>query len=86
MQAIVTKFICPSNVKGSRIKATAQAGSVTLHWDHALDPDADHCSAAITLANKLDWNYGEWISGALPDGSMVWTCDTDRVVKFVLED
>jgi hypothetical protein len=81
MQAIVTKFIAPSNVKGSRINASAQAGSVTLHWDHALNPEDNHCAAALALATKYDWD-GEWIGAQLPDGSTVWACNcnanTDR--------
>ena len=75
MQAIVTKFIAPTNTKGSRIKATCQAGSVILHWDHALNPEGNHAAAAEALLAKLEWN-GNWISGQLPDGSSVWVCDT----------
>ena len=74
MQAITTKFMSPTNVKGSRIKATCQAGSLTLHWDHALNPDQNHCRAAKALAVKLGWTYGTWQSGELPDGSSVWVC------------
>lgn len=29
-QAIVTKFLGPTNYRGSRVKATCQAGSVTI--------------------------------------------------------
>jgi hypothetical protein len=67
-QAIVTKYIGPSNVKGSRIKAKANAGSVILSWDGALDTDDNHHAAAKKLANKFDW-VGEWHCGALPDNS-----------------
>lgn len=75
MQAIVTKYIGPSNVKGSRVKAICQAGSITLHWDHALNQDQNHCEAAKALAKKLDWiNYGDWHCGWLPDQSCVWVC------------
>jgi hypothetical protein len=35
-QAIVTKFLGPTDHRGSRIKATAEAGSITVSWDHGL--------------------------------------------------
>ncbi len=62
-QAITTKFFGPGNVRGSRVKATAQAGSITLAWDHALNPDQNHVAAAQALATKLDWS-GKWHGGA----------------------
>ena len=74
MQAITTKFIAPTNTRGSRIKATAQAGSVTLNWDHALNPADNHKAAAMALVKKYKWFYGEWMSAELPDGSSVWVC------------
>lgn len=36
MQAIRTKYYGPTNFRGSRIKAEAQAGSRWMEWDHAL--------------------------------------------------
>lgn len=77
MQAITTKYIGPTNVRGSRIKATAQAGSITLNWDHSLNPDQNHCAAAKALANKLGWwNYGTWHGGYTADNQGVWVCGT----------
>jgi hypothetical protein len=35
-QAIVTKYIGPTNTRGSRIKARAAAGSITLSRDDSL--------------------------------------------------
>lgn len=67
-QAIVTKYIGPSNTKGSRIKATAGAGSVTVHLDHALNIEENHIKAAETLANKYKWR-GNWFMGGMPDDS-----------------
>lgn len=67
MQAITTKFLGPTNCRGSRVKASAQAGSLTLSWDDALDIDDNHAAAAIALANKLGWG-GQWVGGGLPGG------------------
>jgi hypothetical protein len=67
-QAIITKYIGPSNTKGSRIKATAAAGSITLHLDHALSTEENHAKAAEALANKFKWR-GCWYGGGMPDDS-----------------
>jgi hypothetical protein len=73
-QAIVTKYLGPTNYRGSRVKATASAGSVTLSWDCALDSEENHQLAANALADKFNWrNPGngiryEYVGGGLPDG------------------
>ena len=54
-QAITTKYISPSNTRGSRVKAQAEVGSVTLSWDNALSIDENHSRAAHALANKYKW-------------------------------
>lgn len=79
MQAITTKYIGPTNFRGSRVKATAQAGSVTIPWDCAHNADENHRLAARILATKLGWNYAEWISGWNHNGDMVWICDVCSV-------
>ena len=66
-QAIVTKYLGPTNVCGSRVKATASAGSVTLHWDDSLNSDANHARAAKALADKYGWE-GIWFEGGMPEG------------------
>lgn len=71
MQAITTRFLGPTNFRGSRVKATCQAGSLTVSWDHALDSEANHDVAARMLAEKLGWiapHYGRLVGGGLPDG------------------
>lgn len=65
MQAIITKWIAPSNVRGSRVKASCDAGSITLHWDDALGVDSNHHKAALTLCAKLGWT-GKLASGGMP--------------------
>lgn len=78
MQAIQTKFMGPTNTRGSRIKATAAAGSITLGWDHALNSEQNHVAAARALCQKFGWvpkpgeNYHTPThSGQLKDGSYV---------------
>lgn len=71
MQAIVTKYFGAGNVKGSRIKATAQARSLTQHYDDSLSAAVNHKRAAQALATKLEWD-GAWVAGGLPSGELVW--------------
>ncbi|MBB3980109.1 hypothetical protein GGQ64_005356 [Rhizobium azooxidifex] len=76
-QAIVTKFLGPTNFRGSRVKATASAGSVTVSWSHALNSQQNHDAAAKALAVKLDWK-GAWFAGGMPDETgnvYVWSAD-----------
>jgi hypothetical protein len=76
-QAITTKYLGPTNSRGSRVKATASAGSVTLSWDHALDSDENHRAAALALAAKFGWD-GEWIGGGLEHGYAFVNVESER--------
>lgn len=67
-QAITTRFMGPTNHRGSRVKAMASAGSVTLDWNHALNSTDNHKAAAMALAAKYDWP-GHWVCGCLPEGN-----------------
>lgn len=75
MQAITTKYFGPSNVRGSRIKATSGSGlSVTISCPDELNMDAAHKSAAQALCDKLKWN-GKLIGGGLKDGGYAFVFD-----------
>jgi hypothetical protein len=67
-QAILTKFIGPSDRRGSRVKATAEAGSVTIDWNHALNPERNHAAAARALALKYGWR-AKYHGGGMPQGA-----------------
>jgi hypothetical protein len=67
-QAITTTFIGPTDYKGSRCKATAEAGTLTMSWDYRYDSEMNHLLVAQALAEKLGWD-GEWRGGGLPYGS-----------------
>jgi hypothetical protein len=67
MQAIRTKYLGATNFRGSRFKATAQAGSVTVPYDHALDNEDNHYAAALALCAKFGWS-GRLVSGFLSNG------------------
>lgn len=64
-QAIVTKYIGPTNHRGSRVVASCQAGSLTMTWDDGIGANENHTSAARALASLLGWS-GAWVGGGLP--------------------
>lgn len=68
MQAIVTKYIGPTNFRGARVKARTETHTVTIPWDDALDVEQNHAAAAAALAFKFQW-LGTWLGGGLPDTS-----------------
>ena len=82
-QAIQTKVIAPTNTKGTRIKAWAQAGSITLHWDYEINADKNHVAAAQAFAEKLGWS-GSWHGGGV-DGSGYVFVNSDDGADFGIE-
>ncbi|MDL5595979.1 hypothetical protein QS468_24895 [Bacillus subtilis] len=84
MQAIQTKYLGPTETRGSRISAKCAAGSVTLGYDHALDLESNHVAAAMALCAKLGWSdeaFREISTGQLADGSFVHTFIPTAFVK-----
>jgi hypothetical protein len=55
MQAIRTRYFGVTDVKGSRIQAKAEACSIYVSYDHALDLDENHRAACWALCEKLGW-------------------------------
>ena len=56
MQAITTKYLPATNTKGARIKASCEAGSVTISYPHeAQNAFAAHALAMYRLALKLEF-------------------------------
>jgi hypothetical protein len=67
-KAITTRYIGPTNSRGSRIKAMAEGGlSITVPYDYGLSADGNHLAAAIALANKHGWG-GHWVGGGMGTG------------------
>ena len=66
MQAIITKYLCPTNTKGSRIKASCAAGSVTIDYPHELSGMDCHAKAAYALLAKMHWDC-KLMGGQLPN-------------------
>ena len=77
MQAIRTKYLPATNCKVSRIKATANSGSITISYPHELSGQAVHRAAAEALANRFHWldDGSKLLGGTLADGSYVFVFD-----------
>jgi hypothetical protein len=76
-QAIVVRYIGPTNTRGARWKASAQAGSITIAQDFALDADANAIAVAKAFAAKFGW-YGNWYGGCPEQrnqAAYVFVCD-----------
>lgn len=68
-QAIITKYFGATNTRPSKVKATAEAGTVSLSWDYELDTEGNHIAAARALAEKYgDGWSGAWFGGGTKDG------------------
>ena len=70
MQAIITKYLRPTNVRGARIKASCQATSIIVSWNDGLSPEDNHRAAADALCQKLDQRCVD-LYGSAPSG--IWT-------------
>jgi hypothetical protein len=80
MQAIQTRYLGPTNTRGSRIKAWTAAGSITIPYPHELSGQACYRAAAEALALKLEWNtrfYGQLLGGCLPNGDYVFVFNNE---------
>ncbi|MFY7925526.1 MAG: hypothetical protein ACOVN5_06925 [Aquidulcibacter sp.] len=76
-QSIITKYLGATNSRGSRVKASAPAGSITVPWDYGANADEMHVRAARALIDKLGWD-GTWAAGGNADHSgfvFVWLGD-----------
>jgi hypothetical protein len=77
-QAIVTRYVGPTNHRGSRIIAKAYAKKITTSYECAWNVEKNHDYAAEILARHMGWD-GAWVSGSMPDNTgnvYVWIGDT----------
>lgn len=75
MQAITTRYLPPTNHRGSRVKAQCDAGSLVVPWDYSLNPDENHDAACAALVKHLGWDtYGAWLGGTLPQSNFSHRC------------
>jgi hypothetical protein len=67
MQAIETRYLGATDLKGSRIVARCEASRIvsSKHQMRATSVEEDHRLVAIELIQKLGW-HGHWVQGAVP--------------------
>ena len=63
LQAITTRFLGPTNSRGSRFSATCRAGKITVPRDYSLNANDNHIAAANALREKLGWMDTDMQSG-----------------------
>lgn len=68
MIAIQTKYLAPTNNRGTRIKAFTHTGqSITIGWDYSLENYANYKKAALTLIEIMEWSK-DITGGSTKDG------------------
>jgi len=64
MKAITTKYVGPTNTRGSRVSATDSDGNrISIPYEGGLDSQAAHRAAALALCKKMNWNSCERLVG-----------------------
>ena len=89
MIAIHTKYIGPTNSRGSRIKAYTCGGKglrgfeVTISYPHELSGEACHFEAVKALVKKyeLNWNLENMRYGDSADGKGFSFCFASSIVR-----
>lgn len=85
--AIRTKYLGPTNHRGSRIRVWRADGAysedpraLTVSWDHALNPAGNHAEAVRRYVERevndttWVWPDGAWVVGGGREGSLaVWS-------------
>lgn len=66
--AIITRYIGPTNFRGSRVKADAgDKRTITVSWDYGLNSDQNHAKACEALCRKMKWD-GKLVGGSMEHG------------------
>tara|TARA_R110000868_G_scaffold307218_1_gene568658 strand:+ start:55 stop:303 length:249 start_codon:yes stop_codon:yes gene_type:complete len=70
MIAITTKYLSPTNNRGSRIKAYAKPFNVTIPYDYSLSDEKLHFKAVKELVKKhnLNWDISNMNYGSTENG------------------
>lgn len=77
MQAIQIKYLPATDIKGARLKATCEGGSITEAKDYSIESNQQALNLAFKLANqKLDWRVKKFSQGHFKG------CDYFNIVEF----
>lgn len=69
-QAIIIKYVGPTNTRGSRVRVKTGSGlSMMVPWDSELDTAENHIDAAQAMMKKQGWDqYNDIVGGGTQDG------------------
>lgn len=98
MPSIVTKWLSPTNYRGSRVVAQVSDGSemerysrsqgkpgrLVVGWDHSYGVEENHKRAAMALARRLEWS-GNWHGADAPGSAGYVFVRTPGTVQFTVE-
>lgn len=86
-QAIFTQYLPPTNTKGARIKASAEAGTLTVPWKSTMNVTENHQAAAKAFVEKWGWT-GVWVGGGLGHlkGGAAWVSTRDTFAELPTKD
>lgn len=70
MKAITTKFMGPTDFRGSRIRAFTEDQSITVPYEYEGHPEEAHEKAARALMDKMRWQ-ADLLGGGVK-GGYVW--------------
>lgn len=74
-QALITKFVGPTNTKGARIQVKGWINAAYYAWDHALSVEENHAVAVGHYVYELnkeragDYQWSIISGGSMPDSS-----------------
>lgn len=81
MIAILTRYLPPTNYRGSRVAVRSGNGHrMIVSWDHELDVSGNHRAAALALCRKMGWT-GDLASGGTENGAAHCFIPSDYVPK-----
>ena len=66
-QAIIVRFLGPTNTLQARVVATAWGKRRVETYSHAIIWEANACHAAMNAAEAWGWK-GHWVAGCPDDG------------------
>jgi hypothetical protein len=77
MKTITTRYLGPTNYRGSRIKASDQDGNkVIMTYRDEFNSEENHKTVAKALCEKMGW-FGKLFGGYTKNG-MVWVFRDER--------
>jgi hypothetical protein len=72
MKTIATKYLGPSNFRGSRIKASDEdRNQITVQYNGDHNQEPNHAAACLALCRKMGWKGR--LQGGHTKAGMVWT-------------